>query len=567
MGTASVTPESAIPDTHGRVNVARRLSVVAQRMPDGVAVAVPGRRRRGRREYHTCTFAELDRETNRLASGLRAMGIQPGMRIALLVRPSREFIALVFALFKAGAVIVLIDPGMGRRNLIRCLQDAQPEGFVALPVVHAVRRVLAGRFPQARFNVTVGRRLFWDGITYDQLLALGHDDAFCHDTRADDPAAIIFTTGSTGPPKGVLYSHGNFDRQVTELAEFYNIQPGEVDVPGFPLFGLFNSAMGVTTVVPLMNPSRPARVNPRLFVEAIQDWRATQSFGSPAIWNRIGQYCQRENVSLPSLRRVISAGAPVPPHVLARMKGCIPSDGDVHTPYGATESLPVASLSASEILGETRQRWAQGGGTCVGRRFPGIEWKIIEITDEPIARLSDVRELAVGEIGEVIVSGPVVTRQYVTRQESNALAKISDGDRFWHRMGDVGYLDPQHRFWFCGRKTHRLQTARGPMFTIPCEAIFNQHPAIYRSALVGIGPPGAQRPVIVVEPWPGKLPRGRAAREQLIAELRQLARANPLTADIEHFLVHRNMPVDIRHNAKIFREQLAPWAARKLGWQ
>lgn len=567
MGKASTTPEPAASLRETHVNVARRLSVMASRMPDAVAIAVPGVRKRRRRQYQTCTFAELESETNRLASGLRALGVEPGMRIGLLVRPSREFIALVFALFKAGAVIVLIDPGMGRRNLVRCLQDADPEGFIAIPAVHAVRTLLASRFPRARFNVTVGRRLFWDGITYEQLLALGQADAFCHETRAGDPAAIIFTTGSTGPPKGVLYSHGNFDHQVTELAEFYGIQPGEVDVPGFPLFGLFNCAMGVTTVVPLMNPSRPAKVDPRLYVEAIHDWRATQSFGSPAIWNRIGLYCQQNNVALPTLRRVISAGAPVPPHVLARMKGCIATDGDVHTPYGATESLPVASLSASEILSETRHRWAQGGGTCVGRRFPGIEWKIVQITDEPIERLGDARELPAGEIGEIIVSGPVVTRQYVTRQESNALAKIAEGNRIWHRMGDVGYLDELDRFWFCGRKSHRLQTARGPMFTIPCEAIFNQHPAVYRSALVGVGAPGAQRPVIIVEPWPGKLPRGKAARAALIAQLKQLALANPLTAEIEHFLVHRSMPVDIRHNAKIFRERLAPWAARKLGWQ
>jgi acyl-CoA synthetase (AMP-forming)/AMP-acid ligase II len=324
--------------------------------------------------------------------------------------------------------------------------------------------------------------------------------------------------------------------------------------------------MGVTTVIPEMDPSRPARVNPRNIIEAVQDWRATQSFGSPAIWNRVGQYCQEHNVALPTLRRVISAGAPVPPHVLARMKGCIATEGDVHTPYGATESLPIASLSASEILGETRHAWAQGGGTCVGRRFPGIEWKILQISDGPIARLEDAIELPPGQIGEIAVCGPVVTREYVTRREANALHKIADGPRVWHRMGDVGYLDAQERFWFCGRKSHRVLTPAGPMFTIPCEAIFNQHPAIYRSALVGVGGAGEQRPVMIVEPWPGKFPRRQRTRQTLLAELAALGKVNPLTAGIEHILIHRSMPVDIRHNAKIFRERLAPWAARKLGW-
>ncbi len=561
---SSVTQVNAAVDSPAHVNVARRLAAMAERMPSAIAVAMPRKAGRGF-AYAKGTFAELEAETNRIASGLRAMGVKPGTRLALLVRPSREFIALVFGLFKAGAVIVLIDPGMGRRNLVRCLADAEPEGFVAVPAAHVVRTLLRRRFPRARFNVTVGRRLFWDGITYERLLELGSPEPTCHDTRADDPAAIIFTTGSTGPPKGVLYRHGNFDRQVAEIAGFYGIQPGEIDVPGFPLFGLFNAAMGVTTVIPLMDPSRPARVDPKKFVTVVQDWQATQSFGSPAIWNRVGQYCEKHNVRLP-LRRVISAGAPVPPHVLARMKACIASDGDVHTPYGATEALPVASLSASEILSETRHRWAQGEGTCVGAHFPGIDWKIIATTDAPIASLDDAQELPAGTIGEVIVTGPVVTREYVTRRESNALHKISDGARIWHRMGDVGCLDHQGRFWFCGRKAHRVETTAGPMYTIPCEAIFNQHPVVYRSALVGIGAQGRQRPVMIVEPWPGKLPRRGLARQALLAELAQMAKANPLTESIEHFLIHRSMPVDIRHNAKIFREKLAPWAARKLGW-
>jgi acyl-CoA synthetase (AMP-forming)/AMP-acid ligase II len=190
---------------------------------------------------------------------------------------------------------------------------------------------------------------------------------------------------------------------------------------------------------------------------------------------------------------------------------------------------------------------------------------VIAIDDGPIATLADADELPAGQIGELIVRGPVVTRQYVTRAETNALAKIADGPRFWHRMGDVGYLDESGRFWYCGRKAHRVQTADSTIFTIPCEAIFNQHSDVYRSALVGVGPPLSQRPVVVVEPWPGKMPKGTLARQAFVAELADLARAHPNTESIHDFLVHRAMPVDIRHNAKIFREKLAAWAARKLG--
>jgi acyl-CoA synthetase (AMP-forming)/AMP-acid ligase II len=384
-------------------------------------------------------------------------------------------------------------------------------------------------------------------------------------TKADDPAAIIFTTGSTGPPKGVLYRHGNFDAQVVQIRDFYGIRPGEIDLPGFPLFGLFNCAMGVTAVIPDMDPSRPARVDPAKIIEAIDDWNVTQTFGSPAIWNSVGRYCQQQGVKLPTVRRVLSAGAPVPADVLQRMKACIHPQGNVHTPYGATEALPVASISADEVLGQTAEKTRQGAGVCVGRHFPGIQWNVIRIVDGPIVSLAEAEVLPPGDMGELIVHGPVVTRQYITRIESNATGKIVDREAVWHRMGDSGYLDRQGRFWFCGRVAHRVLTLDGPMYPVCCEAIFNQHPAIYRSALVGIGSPGTQRPAIVLEPNKGLMPRTANATRALLAEIQKLGRDNPLTQRIEHFLLKAALPVDIRHNAKIFREKLAVWATSRLG--
>jgi olefin beta-lactone synthetase len=537
---------------------------MARRMPDAVAVVTPEKRQNGGRQYRQWSFRELDEDSNHIAAGLLTMGAERGARIVLLVRPSFDFISLTFALFKAGVVTVLIDPGMGRKSLIRCLEEVEPDGFVAIPQAHAVRTFLQARFPKARINVTVGSRWFWGGPTLDDLRRAPPREFIPAATHEDDPAAIIFTTGSTGPPKGVLYRHGNFSRQVDELREFYQIQPGEVDLPGFPLFALFNCAMGVTTVVPDMDPTRPAQADPRNIVEAIHDWSVTQAFGSPALWNVVGRYCEENHVKLPTLRRVLSAGAPVPPHVLRRMKAAIHPEGDVHTPYGATESLPVASISATEVLGETAARSALGAGTCVGRRFPGIEWKVIRISDEPLETIELVEELPPGEIGEIIVRGPVVTREYVTRREANREHKIRDGAAVWHRIGDVGYLDEQDRFWFCGRKAHRVLTAEGVMFTVPCEAIFNQHPRIYRSALVGVGERGRQRPVMVAETWPEHRPQSAADRESLIDELRRLGEQYEHTRAIRDFLLHPSLPVDIRHNAKIFREQLAVWAAARV---
>jgi acyl-CoA synthetase (AMP-forming)/AMP-acid ligase II len=540
------------------VNVARRLAGFASARPHAVAVAAALQRSRGGKRYATATFAELEADSDAIARGLRAWGVPVGARLALLVKPSVEFVTLVFALLKAGVVQILIDPGMGRKNLIRCLEETKPEGFVAVPAAQAIRTVLGRRFPRARWNVTVGgRRWFWDGKTLDEIRALGtRHELPLTETKADDPAAIIFTTGSTGPPKGVLYKHGNFDRQVEEIRDRYAIAPGETNLACFPLFGLFNAAMGVTTVVPDMDASRPAAVDPRKIITAVHDWSATQSFASPAVWNKVSTYCVANKVALPTLRAAYSAGAPVPPQVLERTLSCLALGARMHTPYGATEALPIATIEAREVLDETRHAWAAGRGTCVGTKFPGIEWRVVKIVDGPICTIDRAEVLPSGEIGELIVRGPVVTERYVTRVEANATAKIHDGRGYWHRMGDAGYLDDRDRFWFCGRTAHRVQTATGTLFTDPVEGIFNQHPLVFRSALVGVGPIGKQRPTVIVE-----LRRDvRVDTARLMEELRQLSNEHETTRMIETFLVHPAFPVDIRHNSKIFREKLAVWA-------
>ncbi len=484
-----------------------------------------------------------------------------------MVRPSLEFISLTFALFKTGAVIVLIDPGMGPRNVFRCLEEVDPEGFVAVPAVQALRWWNQTRFPNARFNVSVGTNWSRTPMTYRKLLGEGWTPFDIPQTKPEDPAAIIFTSGSTGPAKGVLYEHGMFNAQVELLREFYDIQPGEIDLSGFPLFALFNAAMAVTTVIPDMDPTRPAKVDPRKILEALRDRHATQAFGSPAIWDRVGRYCERENLKLPgTLKRVLSAGAPVPVSVLKRMSAALSHpEANMHTPYGATESLPVASFSSREILAETAAMSRRGAGTCVGHVFPQVSVQIIEITDGPIESLSDVTELPAGEVGEIIVQSPSTTREYFRRPEATRLAKIPEGENFWHRMGDVGYLDDRGRLWFCGRKSHVVDTAAGRRFSVCSEAIFNEHPRVFRSALVGIGEKPNQRPVMIVEPEPGHLPKSGSADERVfVKELAHLGAAQSFTAGIEEFLFHPALPVDVRHNFKINREHLAVWAAEKL---
>ncbi|MBI1902840.1 MAG: AMP-binding protein [Planctomycetia bacterium] len=557
---------TAAVNTSFAANVARRLHETALAMPLADAVVEP-QNAGPRFRYRRHSFRQLDDDSTDLARGLVRFGVLPGTRLALFVRPGFDFISLVFAVFKAGAVAVLIDPGQGRRAVLRCLDEARPQGFIAVPVVHALRMLHRRRYPEAKFNVVVGRRWPLGPPSLDDLRRAGRsagDALRLPAASPDDPAAIIFTTGSTGPAKGVLYRHRNFDRQIEELAGHYGIRSGEIDLSCFPLFALFNAGLGVTTVIPRMDFSRPATVDPSHIAGLAGDLLATTAFASPAVWDRVGRYCQERKLRLPSLKRVLSAGAPVHADVLARMKDAIHPEGDVFTPYGASEALPVASIAASEVLRETAAKTRAGAGVCVGRRFPGIAWKVIRIVDGPLPTLDRAEELPPGQIGELLVSGDVVTREYFNRPQANALAKIDDGGRVWHRMGDVGHLDEQERFWFCGRMSHRVVTAEGTLFTIPCEAIVNEHEAVSRSAVVGIGPPGRQTPVVIIEPHAASFPKTTAARQKLLDEVRELAEASPLTRTVRHFLIHPAFPVDVRHNAKIFREKLALWAATRI---
>jgi acyl-CoA synthetase (AMP-forming)/AMP-acid ligase II len=323
--------------------------------------------------------------------------------------------------------------------------------------------------------------------------------------------------------------------------------------------------MGVTTVIPDMDPARPADVDPRRILEAIQDQQVTQAFGSPAFWNRVGRYCVEHAATLPTIQRALSAGGPVPIHVLERMMKVLSGEGaDLHTPYGATESLPIACIGAREILSTTAAKTRQGAGTCVGRRFPKVEVKIVEITEGPIDSLGNVRELLPREIGEIIVTGPSMTKEYYRRPEWTRLAKIPDDNRFWHRTGDVGYLDEAELLWYCGRKAHIVEHDGTRLFSVCCEAIFNEHPRIHRSALVGVGSQPNQRPVIVAEPESGQFPADLADEQQLRKELLALGARHSHTAVIRDALFHPGLPVDTRHNVKINREALAIWAAGQL---
>ncbi|MEI7731466.1 MAG: fatty acid CoA ligase family protein [Verrucomicrobiota bacterium] len=547
------------------MNIASHLVAMAAHQPWRQAVVFPqGRDAQGRVSYTHYTFRQLNEISDQLARGFASLGIRRGTRTVLMVPPSLDFFALTFALFKLGAVPVLIDPGIGVRNLGKCLAEASPEAFIGIPKAHAARLLLGWAKQTLTIKITVGNHALFGGYTLREAMqgGLGSDAFKTIVPEPDETAAILFTSGSTGTPKGVVYTHEIFTRQVEQIRQLYGIEPGEIDLPTFPLFALFGPALGMTAILPDMDPTRPAQVNPVKILEAIENFGVTNMFGSPALINQVGRYGEAMGVKLPTIRRVISAGAPVPAKVLQRFVSLLSPGVQVFTPYGATECLPVATIGSKEILGETRQQTEQGAGVCVGRPVPGLTVKIIQISDAAIPAWTDSLQLKAGEIGEIAVQSAHTTRSYYQRAEATALAKIPDASNvgFYHRMGDVGYLDTQGRLWFCGRKSHRVVAGNKTFFTIPCEAVFNTHPDVFRTALVGVARNGGMEPVLCVEL---ESPARSRKPEELRTELRALGAKQPHTQAIQTILFHPGFPVDIRHNAKIFREKLAVWASQQ----
>ncbi len=550
--TASSTAASS-------ANIARHLAAQAAAHPAQAALKVPCGRQGGRIVYLELSYAELSAEVAAWRGRLEAEGLRPGDRTLVMVRQGLPLIAVVFALFELGALPVVIDPGMGRAEFLRCVEHSRPRALVAIPLARVLSRVSLKAFRSVELRVAVS------GASTARLTAPGArrpaGDAGARPCGPDEPAAILFTSGSTGAPKGVVYTHGQFDAQVRLIRQVYGIEPGEVDLPLLPLFALFAPALGLTVIVPEIDPSRPAQADPAQLVQAILQEGVTTSFGSPTLWGNLVAHCHREKITLPSLKRVLCAGAPVPPWLWAAMREVMPR-GLMHSPYGATEALPVSTISADEIAAGPARDTLAGVGVCVGTVLAANRVRIIAPVDGPVKTLEETRSRPANEIGEIIVRGPAVTREYDGLPAATAEAKILDpvNRAVWHRMGDLGFLDPWGRLWFCGRKAEAVQTEQGTFYPAQVEPIFETHPKVRRCALVCLKVQGRRRPALVVEPTEPSLvvDSGDHCR-RLARELRVMAMGHAHTAALNTFYFHESLPVDVRHNAKIHRLELTRW--------
>ncbi|MBL4828598.1 MAG: AMP-binding protein [Aliivibrio sp.] len=566
---------------HRTANLCRHLKQATIDAPNDLAVAVQSSHRlipfsAKNFRYQELNFSQLDQQSDAIAHLLNDYGIKKGMKAVLMVTPSLDFFALTFALFKAGIIPILVDPGMGVKNLKQCFIEAQPDAFIGVVKAQIARAIFSWGKSSIKHVITVTNGGKLTRFAMDMLLAgdslaslkckYDHDEPYPMVMLADDEmAAILFTSGSTGTPKGVVYSHRMFEAQIEVLKTDYQIENGERDLATFPLFSLFGPALGMASIIPDMDASKPITADPATLFAAIDHYQCSNLFANPALIEVLGKagVTDQHIHQLPTLKRVISAGAPATIASITHFSKMLTSGIEVLNSYGATESLPLTKIASSDLLTTTDITDA-GGGICVGLPVDGVEIAIIEITEKPIQVWSDALTVPAKSIGEIVVKGPMVSRQYYRRDQATVAAKIVDGEQIRHRMGDLGYIDDMGKLWMCGRKAHRVECDgvgsvldRMTYFSIPTERIFNVHPLVRRSALVGVTMNTLKRPLICIE-----LHSAATAQQQdeLFSQLTEIAEQHAYTQGISEFLVHADFPVDIRHNAKIFREKLAIWA-------
>jgi acyl-CoA synthetase (AMP-forming)/AMP-acid ligase II len=518
------------------------------------------------------SWRELEQNIAALATGLRGAGVGHGSRVSLMIPPGVDLTVVLYACLRLGAVVVVADAGLGTRGLSRAVKGATPDVLIGIDKALVAASVLGwpGRRISVRDLPAARRRLL---AVETSLAALrrrgtspelpGRDPAQAPDP--DAPAAVLFTSGSTGPAKGVLYTHRQLAAMRDTVATTLGIRPGARLVAGFAPFALLGPALGAVSVTPAMDVTMPRTLTAGTLAAAAAAIDATVIFASPAALRNVlatqDGLGPAGHQALGQVELLLSAGAPVPEPLLAEVQRLLPR-ASLHTPYGMTEALPVTDISLEQIRDAGADAAAgtvagAGNGVCVGWPVHGACVAVIPLAADGTAP-GNRSVTEAGVTGEILVSAPHVKEAYdrlwLTQRESVRTAG-------WHRTGDVGHFDAAGRLWVEGRLAH-VVTAPGAVVTpVGAEQAIERLDDVGMAAVVGVGPSGTQAVVAVVETVPPVRRAGPAA-PQLAGRVREAARAAGVS--VSAVLTVPSQPTDIRHNAKIDRTRLSRWASKVL---
>ena len=491
------------------------------------------------------SFADLHKRVMGIARGVAELGLRPGDRVALLVPPGLDLLSAVYGVWRAGGVTVIADRGLGLKGLGRAVKGAHVQWVIGPPKALAAARVLRWA-PRARL-ITVGPRCFPGDVAMLDDVA-GSAAELPPSPAPDDDAAVLYTSGATGPAKGVRYRHGQLAAQRDALLRTYDITANDRLVAAFAPFALYGPAMGIASTIPEGDVTKPGALTAVALAQACGRVDATIVFASPAALANVVRTATVSDPPFTNVRLVLSAGAPVPVATLRSAAVLFPS-AELHTPYGMTEGLPVADISLAEIAAA-----GVGAGVCVGPAVGGAE-VLIAALDFDAGQ--PVQAVPTGVSGEILIRAPWVSDGYDQLWKTQYDARPRDvAGVAWHRTGDVGHRDGTDRLWVEGRSVHVIYADTGPITPVPVEVAVEGLEGIERCAAVGVGPRGCQQLVVVVE----QAERAEGLADEGLARRIRAALTDPVAA----VLSVQRLPVDIRHNTKIDRVLVGVWAATVL---
>jgi acyl-CoA synthetase (AMP-forming)/AMP-acid ligase II len=495
--------------------------------------------------YQQYTFHELENKIQSAHDYFLQHNVQPGYLVLLIMPMSPKFIANLFGLFRIGAIPILIDPGLPIKKMASALNPTQPTLLIGKKIhlwiakyrlkLTSIRRHIS---PPPTKKIYQNLNNHYPTKTENKP----HKKSF----DAKSTLAIVFTSGSTGIPKGVTYTHELCKAQLNLLKTAYQLDPGKIDIPLLLNFCLFNPALGIATVLPPINVKAPLKTSLQKLLKILGDKEITHSFGSPIFWKAITTKALKLKKTFSHIQKLFLAGCSAPTGLIENLKIIFPN-AHFEIPYGATEALPLTTLSGTLLC--EKQKKHPYAGACLGKPLPGIKIIILDLSQPcPLSPMT---------VGEIAASGPIVSQDYDQLPNQNKENKWIDHQQtLWHRMGDVGYIDHEGCIWFLGRKKECCITASQIMYTEPCEAVFLKHPAVQRAALIFIPTKTASIPAMVIEPKQWSTVYLPWKKKAFIRTLQTMALSKAHTSTIQHFFIQRSLPVDIRHNAKIHRLSL-----------